>query len=165
MRHRHVVNEKDVEGYGLTGPEGFDGHHRRLGAAAGSRQLGCTLSELPPGKAGFPFHAHYAIEEAVFVLSGTGTVRIGADSVAIGPGDYVALPTGRECAHQVINTGTETLRYLCLSNTASADVCVYPDSDKMGVYGSVTPGKPEVRAIIDMTTTHSDYWKGESRKP
>jgi hypothetical protein len=35
----------------------------------------------------------------------------------------------------------------------------------MGVYGSVTPGKPEVRAIIDMAATHADYWKGESRKP
>ncbi len=36
-----------------------------------------------------------------------------------------------EVAHQIINTGTTTLRYLALSNLAELETCAYPDSNKV----------------------------------
>jgi uncharacterized cupin superfamily protein len=36
-----------------------------------------------------------------------------------------------EVAHQIINTGTTTLRYLALSTMADVDACEYPDSGKV----------------------------------
>ena len=34
-------------------------------------------------------------------------------------------------AHQIINTGTTTLRYLALSTMVDVEACEYPDSQKV----------------------------------
>ena len=38
------------------------------------------------------------------------------------------FPTGPDYAHCFLNTGTELLRYLCLSTKSPVDICGYPDS-------------------------------------
>ena len=48
-------------------------------------------------------------------------------------GDYVALPVGPESAHQLVNTGAATLRYLCVSTLQPTDVVVFPDMATIGV--------------------------------
>jgi uncharacterized cupin superfamily protein len=142
-RHKQVVNVEEVEartqaqgGFGLTS--------RRLGAAAGGRALGCSQLELPPGKTSFPFHFHSAFEEALYVLAGEGTLRIGAESVPVRAGDYVALPPGPDFAHTLTNSGTAPLRYLCMSSPAAPstmDIVVYPDSKKISFAAGIEPGK------------------------
>ncbi|HEY4221130.1 MAG TPA: cupin domain-containing protein [Myxococcota bacterium] len=103
---------------------------RRLAFVAGGRSLGCSHYELPPGKVAFPFHYHCANEEAIFVLEGEGTMRIGAERVAIRAGDYIALPPGPEGAHQLVNTSDAALKYLCISTMIPVEVVGYPDSKK-----------------------------------
>jgi uncharacterized cupin superfamily protein len=49
---------------------------KKLGAAVGSQKLGCSLMELAPGKRSWPPHAHFANEEALYILKGQGKVRI-----------------------------------------------------------------------------------------
>jgi uncharacterized cupin superfamily protein len=85
-RHPNVVRFDEVEPQEMTQGD-FSQRARRLGPAAGSRALGCTSYELPPGKTAFPFHFHSAIEEAIYILEGEGTLRIGKEQVAIGQGD------------------------------------------------------------------------------
>ncbi len=46
--------------------------------------------------------------------------------------DVIACPPGGpEVAHQIINTGTTTMRYLALSTLSEVDACEYPDSQKV----------------------------------
>src|SRR5262249_33660880 len=139
----NVVNVKDVaprdEGKGKLGFRA-----RRLGPEVGGRSLGCHYFEVAPGKTAFPFHFHSAIEEAIYVLEGRGTVRIGEERVAIGPGDYVASPPGPTATHALTNDGDAPLRYLCMSapaTPATLDVVAYPDSKKVAYVAGFDPVK------------------------
>lgn len=100
----------------------------------------------------------------MFVLEGEGTVRIGADRVAIRAGDWVSFPTGPETAHQVINTGAAPLRFLALSTKVNADVVAYPDSKKIGAMGYAPGSKfgdtPWIRVIVP-EDAGVDYFHGE----
>ncbi len=98
----------------------------------GARQLGYNLTELPPGKAQCPFHSHHGEEEMFFILQGEGELRFGDQRYPLRANDVVACPTGgAEVAHQIINTGKSTLRYLALSNVVDLEACEYPDSQKV----------------------------------
>jgi uncharacterized cupin superfamily protein len=122
----------------------FSQRARRLGNAAGGRALGCVCYELPPGKTAFPFHFHSALEEAIYVLEGEGTLRVGKDQISVGQGDYVALPPGPDNAHALSNRGQGPLRYLCMSAPAipmTLDIIAYPDSKKIAFAAGIEPGK------------------------
>lgn len=133
---------------------------RRLGAAAGGQLIGANLTEVPPGAVSFPFHYHCATEEAVYVLSGSGTARIGDARVAVSAGDWIAFPPGPEHPHQMINDGTEPLVYLCVSaSIQKVDVVGYPDSKKVAATAG-TFEKP-VHRWISRQGESLDYWDGE----
>src|SRR5271167_3292078 len=104
-RHPNVVNV-DAVSPDEQGQGDFASRRRRLGPEAGGRALGCSHFEVPPGKTAFPFHFHSGFEEALFVLEGTGTARIGKDRVELRAGDYMAFPAGPDGAHALTNTGT-----------------------------------------------------------
>ena len=142
-RHPHVVCVDEIDPQEMTQGD-FSQRQRRLGTAAGGRALGCTWYELPAGKTAFPFHFHSAIEEAIYVIEGEGTLRIGKEQVAIGQGDYVAMPPGPDNAHALTNRGQGPLRYLCVSGPAipmTLDIIAYPDSKKIALAAGVEPGK------------------------
>ncbi len=71
-----------------------------------------TLAEarLPAGAA-TAAHYHEQTEEIYYILQGSGRMQVGDDSRDVGPGDAVAIPPGQR--HQITNTGTELLRFLC----------------------------------------------------
>lgn len=131
-RHPNVVNVAEVEGQDRSAGTRFGATRKNLGAASGGRALGCTWHEVAPGRAAYPRHFHTANEEAVYVLEGTGSLRIGEDTVAIGPGDFIGLPVGPEHAHQITNTGATPLRYLAFSTMHDVEIVGYPDSKKIG---------------------------------
>ena len=122
---------------------GFSFFRKPLGASAGGEMLGTGLFKLLPGNKAFPYHCHHANEEAIFVLSGSGTLRINDKKVPITENDYIALPRGSEYAHQVINTSDDVLMYLCISTMIEPDVMEYPDADKIGVMAGTPPGSPK----------------------
>jgi len=113
----------------------FGGLRKRLAAGSGSKEIGCSWFELPPGRQNFPRHYHFGNEEAFFILSGTGTLRIGEEAIPIGAGDYIACPPGEASAHAILNTGTEPLSYLGISTAHGTDVVVYADSHKYSAVG------------------------------
>jgi uncharacterized cupin superfamily protein len=71
-RHPNVVHRDEVQPVPMN-----KGKHRmilrRLAGAAGGQMLGANLTEVAPGSVSFPFHYHCATEEALYVLSGSGT--------------------------------------------------------------------------------------------
>jgi uncharacterized cupin superfamily protein len=151
--------EKDSKG------DRFGWRRKSLAAAAGGKKLGCSLYELPPGKRSWPYHYHCANEEAIYVLEGEGTLRLAGREHAIGAGDYVALPVGRDGAHQIVNASEKPLRYLCLSTMIEPEVAVYPDSGKVGLFaGSAPGGRREDRHLFVFLRSDPklDYWDGEA---
>ena len=70
------------------------------------------------------------------ILEGEGELRFGQSRYPLRAMDVIACPAGgAEVAHQIINTGATTLRYLALSTLAPVELAEYPDSGKIGVYG------------------------------
>jgi uncharacterized cupin superfamily protein len=114
----------------------------QFSAGIGARNLGYNLTELPPGKAQCPFHNHHGEEEMFLILEGSGELRFGDQRYPIRKHDVIACPTGGpEVAHQIINTGSTTMRYLALSTVVDIETCEYPDSNKIMI-GAGRPGEP-----------------------
>jgi len=142
-RHPNVVNVDEIEPM-KQAKGGFENARKRVGFEAGGLALGCSHTEVAPGKTAFPFHYHSAIEEALYILEGTGTLRIGTEKLELRAGDYVAFPPGPNTSHALSNTGTTTLKYLALSSPATPitlDVVAYPDSKKIAFAAGVDPKK------------------------
>jgi uncharacterized cupin superfamily protein len=163
-RHPNVVNIDEVPANPIEKGTRFKASSRRLGSAAGSKALGCSHYVVPPDATAFPFHMHCVTDEAVYVLAGKGTMRIGDARIAVRAGDFIAHPAGTE-AHQLVNDGDAPLEYLALSNSHAADIVLYPDSNKLAaasVKPNQPPGPPQfvVREIFRRGTP-VDYYDGE----
>ena len=137
---------------------------RSFSASIGARKLGYNLTELPPGKAQCPFHSHRAEEEMFFIVEGEGELRYGTARYKIRKHDVIACPSGDAAtAHQIINTGSATMRYLALSTMSELEVCEYPDSNKTGIYAEAV-ASPGLRKMFRSETT-VDYYDRESIEP
>ena len=136
---------------------------KQLAEAAGGEDLGCSLYELPEGGRSWPYHYHTGNEEALFVLAGEGTLRLGGERVPLSAGDYVALPADERGAHRVVNDSEGTLRYLVVSTMDEPDVTVYPDSEKIGVFVGSPPGGRDERSVHGYYRRADavDYWDDE----
>jgi uncharacterized cupin superfamily protein len=129
------VEFDDVEENGI-----YTSSRGQISDHIGARKLGYNLTVLPPGKVQCPFHNHYGEEEMFLILEGEGELRFGDQRYPIRKHDVIACPTGGpEVAHQIINTGTTTMRYLALSTLSEVDACEYPDSGKLSVVTGQSP--------------------------
>ncbi len=140
--------------------KGFAVRGTRVGAAAGTKQIGLTVYELDPGKKNMPYHAHFGIEEVVVVIAGTPTLRSPDGERELAAGEVIACPPGRAGAHQLINRGDAVARFLILSSKALADVIEYPDSGRISAQGGEW-GTPEAIAYMLATEPQLDYFEGE----
>lgn len=166
-KHPNIVNIAEVEQRVESRGEKFGFRGRRLGPQVGAKSIGCSHYEIEPGRQAFPNHFHCANEEAVYVLAGRGTIRIGADAVEIAAGDYIALPVGPDHAHSIRNTSDEMLEILCISTLIPVEVVGYPDSKKTAAVGMADSSKgfmsgttPWVRMIV-RNQESVDYYDGE----
>lgn len=76
----------------------------------GAENFAMRLFEMEP-EGHSPWHQH-DWEHEVFVLEGEGIVKTEDEKVNLSPGDALFMPPMKW--HQFINTGKETLRFLCL---------------------------------------------------
>jgi uncharacterized cupin superfamily protein len=153
-----------AQGTKRTGESGefFAYSMTELASDLGANAIGANVTRVPPGKAAFPFHHHYANEEHFFVLSGSGVLRCGADIHHVTKHDYIVnLPGGPERAHQLINTGLEDLVYLAISTNVIPDVCGYPDSGKTGVRTAPFEEANSRFLIPDACKDSVGYWELE----
>ena len=159
-RPANVVHQDQVETYTETHGDHHEIRVKLLGREAGGKELGCMLHEIPPGKQSWPYHFHRANEEAIYVLAGQGTLRVPQGEVSVGPGDYLAFPVGPEFAHQMLNRGSEPLRYLCFSTMRVPDVAEYPEvAGKLALFLDSPPGRSEGHRRFGHFED-ADYWDG-----
>ncbi|MBX9862488.1 MAG: cupin domain-containing protein [Hyphomicrobium sp.] len=138
-----ITDFDDVEENGI-----YTSSRALFSASIGAKKLGYNLTVLPPGKVQCPFHSHRGEEEMFLILEGEGELRFGDKRYPIRTHDVIACPTGGpEVAHQIINTGTTTMRYLALSNLVDVEICEYPDSGKVGAVAG-RPGERGFRKIF-----------------
>jgi uncharacterized cupin superfamily protein len=135
-----------------------------IGARIGARMLGYNITVVPPGMRAVPLHNHHANEEMFFILQGSGELRVGDERWSIRQGDFIASPPGGpEVAHQIINNGSEELRYLAVSTMITPETVEYPDSGKVALLSRQTApdGSPRIVRHIGRSETSLDYWDGE----
>ena len=130
-----------------------------MGYELGSELIGCSVWELPPGQAAYPYHFHYADEELIIVLAGRPTLRTPDGSREVEEGEVLHFPLGPEGAHQLVNGTDEPARFLAVSSSGRPDVVVYPDSGKVGV-GERLPRGGGLREFFKRDDA-VDYWEGE----
>jgi uncharacterized cupin superfamily protein len=140
----------------------FDARMGMIGPLLGAQKLGYNITAVPPGKCAFPFHNHRVNEEMFFILQGTGELRIGGEKQTVRSGDIIACPPGgKECAHQIINTGKEELRYLAVSTKISPEICDYPDSGKFGVLAEFPGTSTPPFRFVGRESQQVNYWDAE----
>ena len=94
------------------------------------------IYEIPPGKAAYPYHFHHKNEETFYILSGEGILKTPAGERKVKTGEMLFFPTGPEGAHKLTNSSeTEMLTYIDFDVVHDIDIAVYPDSDKIGIWG------------------------------
>jgi uncharacterized cupin superfamily protein len=139
--------------------EGFRAGMFRFGPDLGAKETGTTVYELPPGESVCPYHYEYGEEEWLIVLEGEPTLRVPDGERRLRPWDVCAFPVGPEGAHGVRNETGSVVRVLMFSEVKVPGVCVYPDSDKIGVF---------LRNDDDILVPRSagvDYFHGEPGVP
>jgi uncharacterized cupin superfamily protein len=139
---------------------GFECRRAYLGRQAGSRRLGASLWELRPGQAVYPYHYHLAEEELLFVISGRPSLRTPGGWRDLEEGEVVAFLVGEEGGHQLVNRSDEPARVLVISNAGMPEICIYPDSGKLGAYDD-PPAGSGLRELFRLDDS-VDYWEGES---
>jgi quercetin dioxygenase-like cupin family protein len=78
--------------------------------SSGARNFAMRLIEVPPG-ASTPHHTHSA-EHETYLVEGEGIVRTDQGDVPLRVGSFGYVPP--EEKHQFINTGTTTMRMICV---------------------------------------------------
>ena len=114
------------------------------------------LYDIPPGKAGYPYHYHTANTEVFYIISGSGVIETPDGAKGITAGDVIVCPPNVKGAHKIINTSeTDMLTYLDCDTANSPDVVFYPTSGKVG---ALVQGE---NSIFFDTNSSVDYYKGE----
>jgi uncharacterized cupin superfamily protein len=151
-----VINVDELKLEHFAKGDKFGSASVRIGPLLGAKDLGYSYDVVPAGKCSCPFHSHRGEEEMFFIVRGQGTLRYGNETRKIRAGDVICCPTGGpETAHQIVNDSDGELAYLSVSTMMPAEVCEYPDSGKVGAFGSGM--RPHMTRVGDTV----DYWAGE----
>jgi len=136
-------------------PAGYGRRMASLGPSIGAERLGGSVYELDPGESVGPYHYEGVEEEWLLVLTGRPVLRDPDGEHELAEGDVVCFPPGPSGGHRVTNRTDTVVRILMLSTMPvnELSICVYPDSDKVGVWP--WPGK-RLRMAESV-----DYWDGE----
>ena len=135
--------------------EGYEFYRRKFVPYGGAKNTQVCVYEIPPGKAAYPYHYHHKNEETFYILSGEGVLKTPQGERKVRAGEFLFFPTGPGGAHKLTNcSASENLIYIDFDVVHDLDVCVYPDSDKIGIWGM------GINRIYPQSS-NVDYYKGE----
>jgi uncharacterized cupin superfamily protein len=118
----------------------------------GSQICGFRLERLLPGKQSSQLHRHRLQEELFLILTGTGTLRHGAQEVAVKAGDFILYLAGDPDPHTFVNTGNAPLEFIATGNRSPYEVCEYPEEGTVFVEAlNKTVANEEVKGTREAT--------------
>ena len=91
--------------------EGRDVFWLQTPESTGGKYSSVCVVSYDPGARAKPAHAHDNGEETIYIVSGTGKVKVGDEISELSPGSLVLFPQG--VPHMVWNTGDEPLKLVC----------------------------------------------------
>ncbi len=101
-----------------------------------AEQCNISILEIPPGKSAYPYHYHVKNEEIFYIISGQGVLKTPSGEKPVAAGEVIYFPANENGAHKLTNSSdTEMLVYMDFDTSHDLDVCFYPDSGKIGVWG------------------------------
>ena len=135
--------------------EGYEYYRRKFIPFGGAKNTLVSVYEIPPHKSAYPYHFHHNNEETFYILSGEGILRTPEGEKKVTAGELLFFPTGPAGAHKLTNSSdTEALIYIDFDVVHDVDITVYPDSDKIGIWGmGINQLYPQAEAV--------DYYDGE----
>ena len=135
--------------------EGYEYYRRKFVPFGAANHTHVCVYEIPPMKSAYPYHYHYKTEETFYIISGEGVLKTPEGERSVCQGELIFFPAGENGAHKLTNTSrTENLIYIDFDSTHELDVAVYPDSDKIGIWGmGINKMFPK--------SAETDYYEGE----
>lgn len=135
--------------------EHYEYLRRKFVPFGGAKNTVVSVYEIPPGKSAYPYHYHHKNEETFYIISGEGILKTPDGEGQIRAGELLFFPTGPAGAHKLTNSSaSENLVYIDFDAVHDIDVAVYPDSDKIGVWGmGINQLYPQSGSV--------DYYHGE----
>jgi uncharacterized cupin superfamily protein len=124
VRADHAVEQEETFRHPLNPASEI--HGTTLSRLTGLVKCGVNVIRVPPGKESFVHHVHLVDEEWMYVLSGTGELRIGDERFTVGPGDFAGFPP-RTHAHHLRNAGGDDLVYLSGGEAVDFGIADFPD--------------------------------------
>lgn len=152
-----------INDYHQLEPDHFNEHpqqrfeYTRYGVLPRAQGKHCIASviEIPPGKSAYPNHYHTQVEEVFYILSGEGKLMAADGEHPLAPGCFLVFAADESGAHRLMNTSaTQPLCYIDFANKSPSDVCIYPDSGKVGVWG-------KAYCAVFRQADEVDYYDGE----
>ncbi len=148
-------NISDLEGKQVFGKGEYEYNKKTVVPREENRQITVAVYEIPPLKSAYPYHHHTASEEMFYIISGEGVLRTETGEQTVGAGDIIYFPANEKGAHKLTNLSDENkLVYIDVDTCSKLDVCHYPDSNKIGVWGM---GINKLFKFSDEV----DYYEGE----
>jgi uncharacterized cupin superfamily protein len=161
MTPKPVINIDDAPLIDRGNGKQFAVKWGRVAPLLGLEGLGCAVHVVPPGKKAFPFHRHHVMDELFYVVAGEGEYRYGDERFPLRAGDIVSAPAGAK-AHQIINTGSQELRYLGISSIGGVDIVDYPDSGKVAMAAGIKNADFKTATYTGLGRVQpADYYDGE----
>ena len=135
--------------------EGYEYYRKKFIPFGGAKNSLVSVYEIPPHKSAYPYHFHHNNEETFYILNGEGVLRTPDGDRKVTAGELLFFPTGPAGAHKLTNcSDTENLVYIDFDVVHDVDIAVYPDSNKIGVWGmGINQIYPQGEAV--------DYYEGE----
>ena len=158
-------NLNDPEFDELREHPGFNARRARLGHQLATQTLGASLWEVDPGEAAYPYHAHLAEEELLFILEGTPSLRTPSGWREVEPGEVLSFPRGEEGAHQVVNRSEEGARVLIVSEMNSPEIVVRPESGKLSAMGRPPGDRGRGMHRVFHERDEAPFWEDEDPPP
>ena len=133
----------------------------RFGDELGATGWGASLYDLEPGTRVCPYHYHFGEEEWLIVVTGSPTLRTPDGERVLREWDVAVFRRGEEGAHEVRNDGDEPVRVVMLSSASDPEVCVYPDSGKVGAFAAWSRTDGQRANLMNRPEANLDYVEGE----
>ena len=135
--------------------DGYEYYRKKFIPFGGAKHSLVSVYEIPPHKSAYPYHFHHNNEETFYILSGEGVLRTPDGERKVSAGEFLFFPTGPAGAHKLTNSSdTENLVYIDFDVVHDLDITIYPDSEKIGVWGmGINQLYPQAEAV--------DYYDGE----
>ncbi len=129
------------------------------------------IQQVAAGSASARLRSHTAQDEYYFILSGSGTLRMGQHTQRIAAGTFIAKPTGPDLASHIVADQGEPITILDIEVYADSrlalggrDVMAYIDHQEVLMVGSGMEGMVPQSALGRTEDVFSHYFDGYVRQ-